>query len=176
MSQGTAYPNQYSSQYPSMSQAPYPSGPPPHGGYPPTHGGGMPQPPPLNSRISVAPDGAYPPPHGGGGGYAPPMSEAGRPMSAYNPPHRPQSQYTAARPQSQYNPNHSQYHQPPKPGKNQSHYGHLVSQEPDRETPCGGDACGACCKYNTLACLFCCNGWLRLCGHGMSIKDILSFK
>ncbi|KAJ2785750.1 hypothetical protein GGI15_001810 [Coemansia interrupta] len=177
MSQGQQYPANNYSQYTTMNQPPYP----PPQGYPNQHnsGGGMSHAPPMNQRISNAGhDSMYPPPLNQSG-YAPPhppMSEAGRPMSAYNPPPmRPQSQYTG-RPQSQYNPNpSSQYYQHGK-NKNGAHYGHLVTQEPDRDTACGGDACGACCKYNTLACLFCCNGWLRLCGRGMSIKDILSFK
>ncbi|KAJ2724029.1 hypothetical protein GGI07_002234 [Coemansia sp. Benny D115] len=151
----------------------------PQPGFPSHTGTQMPQAPMMGPRMSgpgpmdsmytagpppMNPESAYmPPPH------PPAMSEAGRPMSAYNPPGpppgRPQSQYTA-RPPSQYRPQN----------KSNAHYGHLVSEEPERDIPCSGDACGACCKYNTIACLFCCNGWLRCCGRGMSIKDILSFK
>ncbi|KAI9500320.1 hypothetical protein GGI25_001096 [Coemansia spiralis] len=59
--------------------------------------------------------------------------------------------------------------------ESQTHYGHLVSEDKG-DVPCSGDACGACCKYNTIGCLLCCNGWLRLCGGGTSIKNILSGK
>ncbi|KAJ1889249.1 hypothetical protein LPJ66_008136 [Kickxella alabastrina] len=129
----------------------------------PTNMGGPGEPYPQQMNHS-----AYVPPDMSVGGMTQSQYNPNRPAAAYNPP-RPPSQYTARPPQSQYP-------HPQKRNKSGTHYGHLVSEKPDGNTPCSGDACNACCKYNVLACLFCCNGWMRLCGNGMSIKDILSHK
>ncbi|KAJ2003490.1 hypothetical protein H4R26_003049 [Coemansia thaxteri] len=102
------------------------------------------------------------------------IHDQGRPASYYGgggpadgpPPRRP----------SRMSHHESVYSQSRHNGRAATHYGHLVSEEPRRNIMCGGDSCSACCKYNTLACLFCCNGWLRLCGCGMSIREILKFK
>ncbi|KAJ2551594.1 hypothetical protein EV175_003633 [Coemansia sp. RSA 1933] len=121
-------------------------------------------PPPAMTQQSFGQPGSAAPPPPRAEGYRPPSmpdqfsTAHGRPsrMSISHPP------TSLARRRSESQPN--------------NHYGHLVSEEPMGDVPCSGDACGACCKYNTIGCILCCNGCLRLCGGGASIKDILGLK
>ncbi|KAJ2899950.1 hypothetical protein GGI21_001151 [Coemansia aciculifera] len=135
----------------------------------------QPPPPPQAYGGSYNHDGPHPP-HGRMSTYSSnPMHETtGRPASNYGGP-PPQN-----RP-SRMSHNPSAYSQQPTTAHRRNdragtHYGHLVSDEPRRDIPCSGDACSACCKYNTLACVLCCNGWMRLGGCGMSLKEIFKFK
>ncbi|KAJ1820304.1 hypothetical protein H4S02_008167 [Coemansia sp. RSA 2611] len=134
----------------------------------------QPPPPPQAYGASYNNDG----PHGGGAFPGRMSSYSSNPMHEGPPPHM--DSHNQTRP-SRMSHNPSVYSQQPTTANRRNdragtHYGHLVSEEPRRDIPCSGDACGACCKYNSLACLFCCNGWMRLCGCGMSIKEILKFK
>ncbi|KAI8322999.1 hypothetical protein GQ54DRAFT_126152 [Martensiomyces pterosporus] len=130
-----------------------------------------------------------------------PSTQGGPPgpqMSAYSPPpipnantsnnDRPVSNYTAGPPASMAaNTNRpSRPSRPPRSqtGNSQRHrserartnYGHLVNEEPKHDVACSGDACGSCCWYNVLGCSFCCNGWLRLFGRGLSVQEITGIK
>ncbi|KAJ2441281.1 hypothetical protein GGF42_007346 [Coemansia sp. RSA 2424] len=158
-----------------MSQPPF------HGSQYQSQSQYQPPPPPQAHGASFNYDGPNPPHHGRMSTYSSnPMHETtGRPASNYGgPPHM--DSHNQNRPsRMSHNPSaYSQQHTtaPRRNDRAGNHYGHLVSEEPRRGIPCSGDACGACCKYNSLACLFCCNGWMRLCGCGMSIKEILSLK
>ncbi|KAJ1666856.1 hypothetical protein IW140_002487 [Coemansia sp. RSA 1813] len=127
-------------------------------------GNGQPVPPPTMTQQSFGPPGSTAPPPPRPDGYRPPSmpdqfsTGHGRPsrMSISQPP----TSMSRRRSETQQN----------------NHYGHLVTEEPIGDVPCSGEACSACCKYNTIGCILCCNGCLRLCGGGASIKDILGLK
>ncbi|KAJ2850662.1 hypothetical protein IWW36_001706 [Coemansia brasiliensis] len=143
----------FSSQYPQ-----YPSGSGPQAGY---NTQSNLQPPPPAHQSTMGPSNTYPGPR-----YSPPPPPSmSRPMSQYNPENGPSR------------PSRMSSHPPSHLGRqnefSKTHYGDLVTESPSGTTACSGDAWGACCKYNTLACLLCCNGCLRLCGGGMSLMEVL---
>ncbi|KAJ2520425.1 hypothetical protein H4217_002043 [Coemansia sp. RSA 1939] len=114
----------------------------------------------------------------------PPQQSFGPPPSVAPPPSRPPAGYTPTIMPDRPNTGPGRLSRPPTSvsrrrsdsQNNNNHYGHLVSEDPLGDIPCSGAACSACCKYNTIGCILCCNGWLRLCGGGTSIKDILGMK
>ncbi|KAJ1727173.1 hypothetical protein LPJ61_004718 [Coemansia biformis] len=140
----------------------------PQPGYAGSYQGGVP-PPPMVHQPSVGPnDNTYaaraerytPPP--------PPPAAMSRPMSQYHPEGgqpRPGRMSTAYG----HTPNSSRTYDRHK----KNHYGHLVNDASAGATPCGGTAWKGCCKYNTLGCLFCFNGCMRLCGCGVSLMETL---
>ncbi|KAJ2289325.1 hypothetical protein IWW55_006314 [Coemansia sp. RSA 2706] len=144
-----------------------------HGPPPRSDSGGPPA--GFTSQYSQYPAGQYnnaprPPPVAQGqsipGRYSPPIPPSmGRPMSQYDPSRPPQP--------SRASMSHAPSHAARPNDHMKSHYGDLVTEGPGGTTACSGDAWGACCKYNTLACLLCCNGCLRLCGGGMSLMEVL---
>ncbi|KAJ2781566.1 hypothetical protein H4R18_002798 [Coemansia javaensis] len=133
----------------------YPQGTMHHGG-----GGGGVAPPPMAHQQSMPYDARA-------GTYVPPQHPSmSRPMSQYNdagpPRHGRMSSYGAPHSGSGRTHDHRQ----------KTHYGHLVNDKA-ATMPCGGTAWKGCCKYNTLGCLFCFNGCMRLCGCGVSLMETL---
>ncbi|KAJ2359417.1 hypothetical protein IWW50_001476 [Coemansia erecta] len=158
---GGMQPGGFNSQY---SQYP-PGGGGQHAGYSSTFhggsgGGGGVQPPPVAHQSTVGAS-TYPGPR-----YTPPTQPSmSRPMSHYNP--------DGGRP-SRMSTGHPVSHSGRTGDTPKTHYGDLVSEaNAGATTACSGDAWSACCKYDTLACLLCCNGCLRLCGGGMSLMEVL---
>ncbi|KAJ1787532.1 hypothetical protein IW139_006803 [Coemansia sp. RSA 353] len=138
----------FGAQYPPTGQ---------HPAYASTYQGSNIQAPQVAHQANMA--NTYPGPR-----YSPPPQPAmSRPMSQYIADNRPSRMSMSHAPHSE------------RPGDTpKTHYGDLVSEANEgATTACSGDAWGACCKYNALACLLCCNGCLRLCGGGMSLMEVL---
>lgn len=164
-----------------MSQAPY------HGNQYPTYS--QQQPPQMQHAYTA--DSSYytqqrPQQHPQGSGYpgaAGPahmstyssvpqgMAEHNRPPAAYGGEYRPSRMSTynqrPAPPNMRYQRSEARYN---------SQYGHLVTERTDRRTACSGASCSACCRYNMVGCCVCCNGYLRLCGMGKSIRELFNLQ